>query len=169
MAIENNAEGLKANIIAALEATTLSAGNISINETTGQIEKSDQTPALKHPLAAKNIKVTAATPVYQKAYGGDWEVGIDVMIDIIVREVLSYLQKNIEIVLKERYDSHENDFNAMLTAMALQGQTLSSNQVTAVFGATLTAIAAAAGETVAAQRSITKTTPLKILETTQIK
>jgi len=169
MAIQNDADTLKQRIIAALTQTTLKEGNININEKTGKVTKTDQSPALKHPNAQPNIKITAGKPAhlrFQNQYDSEYQVGIDAMIEIIVREVLNYLQQNIELVLKTRYDSLEDAYNLMLTTMTAQGSSLSAVPITSAIGAALSAISLAGG---GPTRSLTTTLPLKLKETTIIK
>jgi len=168
MAIQNGADTLKQRILDALTETTLKDGNINIDDE-GNVTKSDQSPALKHPDAVPNIKITAGKPahmLFQNAYESSDQVGIDVLIEIIVKEVLNYLQQNIEIVMKTRMDTLEDAYNLMVTAMASTGAGMTAPPLTPV-GAAFTAIAAAGQGTVATPRATTITAPLRAAEAAQ--
>ena len=124
MGIQNDTNTLKQRILDALTKTTLKDGKININDETGEVSKSDQTPALKHPEAISNIKITAGKPSYmqfQNEYNNEEQVGIDALIEIIIRETLNYLQQNVEIVMKDRIDKLETDFDSFVTSMAGSG------------------------------------------------
>lgn len=120
MSIQNDANTLKSRIITALEATTLKDGKIIIDESTGKVTKADQTPALKHPSAVPNISIGAEQPKYQQKYTVGEQVGIDVLVEIIVREVLSYLEEKVEIVFKERIDNHSETWTKLLNTLIAQ-------------------------------------------------
>jgi len=128
MAIQNDAETLKTRIITALEATTLKDGKIEINQETGAVTKSDQTPALKHPDAVPNISINARKPTYQLVYSTGDQVGIDALIEIIVRETLSYLIEKVEIIFKDRIDNHSTMFDTLITTLTTQLATFPSAQ-----------------------------------------
>ena len=166
MGIQNKSDDLKQRILKVLEKTTMKDVPM-VDESTGKVTKKEQTPALRHPDATPNIKITENVPLsFQGAYSQEYQVGIEALIDIIIKETLNYLQQNVEISMKTRMDTLETNFNALVAALEASGITLSSSGVLTPVGVALQAAAVAGG---GSTRSSTITTPLKAQEVTQIK
>lgn len=130
-------------------------GNVT-NKEIGLIQESNST---------KNVKFVGTTkPTYEETYNSLKKVGAEVIVEAIVKEVLSTIVEKASVRLKDRLDTLENDFNALILAMNTAGAGMTAAPLTPV-GTALTGIATAGG---GATRSVTKTIPKKAKEITDI-
>lgn len=83
---------------------------------------------------------------YQGTYNTNKKIGLEVIVEAIVREVMDEIVNNATVNMKERMDALENDYNALIIAMNTAGVGLGTAPLTPV-GSALTGIATAGGGT----------------------
>jgi len=157
MAIKNNTKDLKNIIIQKLKKAKITLPDI--DKDTGKLnDNGKDVDFISSSIDGKIVKFKGASkPKYGENYTSSKETGIEKIAEAIANEVLSYIVEHAEVNLKERLDTLESDFNALLISLQGSGAGMTVTPLTPV-GSALNAAAMAGGT---AGRNELTTIPLK--------
>jgi hypothetical protein len=119
--LKNNINDLVSNVMGTL--ANIRIDGFEVDEEKGTAEKVEglnpfyiNTPDTQVTQFSNTQK-----PAYSENYSTDKLVGLNSMVESIVKETVSYIIENMELVPKSRYDQLESDFDAFVVAMSTVG------------------------------------------------